>query len=84
MVVIFILSLSTRTQSFRLGNNLSGQYKRGTGMAMLVGFGNFSGVMAISFYRSQDSPRFILGREACLSMSVLEPHGRFLRQMLLN
>jgi len=59
---------------FRLGNNLSGQYKRGTGMAMQMGIGNFGGIMIISFYRSQDSPRFILGREACLSMSAPEPN----------
>ncbi|KAF9234650.1 MFS general substrate transporter [Melanogaster broomeanus] len=44
-----------------LGNNLSGQYKRGVGMAFHIGFGNFSGAIASNIYRSQDSPRFILG-----------------------
>ncbi|KAF9234655.1 MFS general substrate transporter [Melanogaster broomeanus] len=44
-----------------LGNNLSGQYKRGVGMAFHIGIGNFSAAIASNIYRSQDSPRFILG-----------------------
>ncbi|KAF8994036.1 MFS general substrate transporter [Cyathus striatus] len=44
-----------------LGNNLSGQYKRGIGMAVHIGIGNFSGAIASNIYRSRDSPRFILG-----------------------
>ncbi len=48
----------------RLGNNLSGQYKRAVGMALHIGLGNFGGVVASNVYRSQDNPRFILGREA--------------------
>ncbi|XP_006457726.1 hypothetical protein AGABI2DRAFT_182882 [Agaricus bisporus var. bisporus H97] len=44
-----------------LGNNLAGQYKRGIGMALHIGIGNFSGVFASNIYRSQDSPRFIIG-----------------------
>jgi len=47
----------------RLGNNLSGHYKRGIGMAIHIGIGNFSGAMACNFYRSKDSPRFVVGRE---------------------
>ncbi|KAG0702234.1 MFS general substrate transporter [Suillus ampliporus] len=43
-----------------LGNNLSGQYKRGVGMALQIGIGNFSGAISAVIYRSQDSPRFIL------------------------
>ncbi|KAG2339535.1 MFS general substrate transporter [Suillus weaverae] len=46
-----------------LRNNLSGQYKRGVGMALLMCIGNFSGAVAAVIYRSQDSPRFILGRK---------------------
>ena len=53
-------------------------------MGMLGGLGNFAGIIAISCYRLRDSPRFILGREAFLSISVFEPHKRFLRQMGLN
>ncbi|KAF8328323.1 MFS general substrate transporter [Amanita rubescens] len=44
-----------------LGNNLAGQYKRGIGMALQIGIGNFGGAIASNIYRSQDSPRFILG-----------------------
>ncbi|PAV19560.1 MFS general substrate transporter [Pyrrhoderma noxium] len=44
-----------------LGNNLSGQYKRGVGMAIHIGIGNFSGAFAANIYRSRDAPRYILG-----------------------
>ncbi|KAG2067218.1 MFS general substrate transporter [Suillus decipiens] len=44
-----------------LGNNLSGQYKRGVGMALEMSIGNFSGIVAASIYRLQDEPRYILG-----------------------
>ncbi|KAK0185190.1 MFS general substrate transporter [Armillaria mellea] len=44
-----------------LGNNLAGQYKRGVGMATQIGIGGFSGAIASNIYRTQDSPRFILG-----------------------
>jgi len=43
------------------GNNLAGQYKRGVGMALHIGLGNFGGAFATVIYRSQDSPRYILG-----------------------
>ena len=48
----------------RLGNNLSGQYKRGVGMALQIGIGNFAAAIATNIYRTQDKPRFILGRES--------------------
>jgi len=44
-----------------LGNNLAGQYKRGIGMAVHIGIGNFSGAIASNIYRTQDKPRFIIG-----------------------
>ncbi|KAF8882948.1 MFS general substrate transporter [Mucidula mucida] len=44
-----------------LGNNLSGQYKRAVGMALHIGVGGLSAAVASNIYRSQDSPRFILG-----------------------
>ncbi|KAL5520958.1 hypothetical protein ACEPAF_2961 [Sanghuangporus sanghuang] len=44
-----------------LGNNLSGQYKRGVGMALQIGIGNFSGAIASNIYRTRDAPRYILG-----------------------
>ncbi|KAJ3808869.1 MFS general substrate transporter [Lentinula aff. lateritia] len=44
-----------------LSNNLSGQYKRGIGMALHIGIGNFSGAIASNIFRAQDKPRFILG-----------------------
>lgn len=47
----------------RLGNNLAGHYKRGVGMAIQIGIGNFSGVIASNIYRSQDAPHYVLGRK---------------------
>ncbi|KAL5514524.1 hypothetical protein ACEPAG_1840 [Sanghuangporus baumii] len=44
-----------------LGNNLSGQYKRGVGMALQIGIGKFSGTIASNIYRTRDAPRYILG-----------------------
>jgi len=44
-----------------LGNNLAGQYKRAVGMAVHIGVGNFGGAIASNIYRTQDSPRYIVG-----------------------
>ncbi|TDL18250.1 MFS general substrate transporter [Rickenella mellea] len=44
-----------------LGNNLAGQYKRGVGMAVQIGIGNFSGAIASNIFRTKDAPRYILG-----------------------
>ncbi|CCL99898.1 uncharacterized protein FIBRA_01923 [Fibroporia radiculosa] len=44
-----------------LGNNLAGQYKRGVGMALQIGIGNFGGAIASNIYLSEDAPRYILG-----------------------
>ena len=47
----------------RLGNNLAGHYKRGVGMALHIGIGNFGGAIASNIYRTQDAPRYIIGRK---------------------
>ncbi|KAG2141396.1 MFS general substrate transporter [Suillus bovinus] len=44
-----------------LGNNLSGQYKRGVGMPLVMCIGNLSAVASAIVYRQQDEPRFIFG-----------------------
>ncbi|KAJ3906230.1 MFS general substrate transporter [Lentinula edodes] len=49
-----------------LSNNLSGQYKRGIGMALHIGIGNLSGVIASNIFRMQDKPRYILGRTSTI------------------
>lgn len=46
-----------------LGNNVAGQYKRGVAMALHIGIGNFAGAIASNIFRTQDAPRYILGRE---------------------
>ena len=38
----------------RLSNNLAGQYKRGIGVALHIGIGNFGGAIASNMYRSRD------------------------------
>lgn len=55
-------SESTSKTNPRLGNNLAGQYKRGVGMALHIGIGNFSGAIASNIYLSRDAPRYIMGR----------------------
>jgi len=49
-----------------LGNNLSGQYKRGVGISLHIGIGNLSGAISSNVYRTQDSPRFIIGHAIML------------------
>ncbi|KAF2461118.1 major facilitator superfamily domain-containing protein [Lineolata rhizophorae] len=44
-----------------LASNLAGSSKRACGMAIQIGVGNLAGAMASNFYRSKDSPRYILG-----------------------
>lgn len=59
----------------RLGNNLSGQYKRGVGMALQIGIGNFAGAIASNIYRTQDAPHYILGRASSLPISFYLDSG---------
>jgi hypothetical protein len=49
---------------FRLGGNVAGQYKRAAALALHIGLGNLSGVIASNIYRTQDSPRYRLGRKS--------------------
>ncbi|KAI4089336.1 MAG: hypothetical protein LQ344_005468 [Seirophora lacunosa] len=44
-----------------ISNNLAGSYKRSAGMAIHIGLGNLAGAMASNFYRTSDSPKYILG-----------------------
>ncbi|KAF1969445.1 MFS general substrate transporter [Bimuria novae-zelandiae CBS 107.79] len=44
-----------------LSNNLAGSTKRATGQAIQIAMGNLAGAMASNFYRSKDSPRYLLG-----------------------
>ncbi len=62
---ILKLYMMNTTPLIRLGNNLAGHYKRGVGMALHIGIGNFAGAIASNIYRTQDGPRYILGR-TCL------------------
>ena len=53
-----------------LANNLSGSYKRSTGMAIQISVGNLGGAMASNFYRAQDAPRYILGHSLSMAFVV--------------
>ncbi|KAJ6570906.1 hypothetical protein DFH09DRAFT_1153323 [Mycena vulgaris] len=54
-----------------LGNNLSGQYKRGVGMAFQVRIGHFGDAFASNMYRTQDKPRFLIGHGCELMFTTL-------------
>ncbi|KAJ7761116.1 MFS general substrate transporter [Mycena metata] len=46
---------------YRLANNLSGQEKRGVGIALQIGVAHFGGTFASNMYRTQDKPRYLVG-----------------------
>ncbi|KAH8689838.1 high-affinity nicotinic acid transporter [Talaromyces proteolyticus] len=54
-----------------ISNNLAGSYKRAVGLAIHVGFGNLGGAMVSNFYRSQDSPKFLLGHGLSLMLVLI-------------
>ncbi|KAI0325820.1 MFS general substrate transporter, partial [Cubamyces sp. BRFM 1775] len=58
----------------RLGNNLVGHYRRGTGLAIQAISGQVGGIIASNIYRTQDAPRYITGHVvelAFVSMGLL-------------
>jgi hypothetical protein len=55
---------------WRLGNNLAGQCKRSVGMALQIGIGTLSAVIAANIFRTPDGPRYILGRESLPTFSL--------------
>jgi hypothetical protein len=63
MIAWYVLMVSLRNNltQRRLGNNLAGQYKRGMGMGIQIGIGNFCGMFAANMYPARDAPRYILG-----------------------
>lgn len=49
---------------FRFSGEVLGQYKRAAALALYVGPGNVAGIIASNVYRTEDSPRYILGRKS--------------------
>jgi hypothetical protein len=47
----------------RLANNLRGKYKRGAGLALQITMGSFGGLIGSNIFRTQDAPRYLLGRK---------------------
>ena len=62
--VIILAALICRTCSrlSRLGNNLVGHYRRGTGLAIQAISEQVGGIIASNIYRTQDAQRYITGR----------------------
>lgn len=65
--------------SFRLGGNLAGHYKRAVAVALQIGIGNIAGIAASNIYRTNDAPGYKLGRKSqdslvkftfCLTLST--------------
>ncbi|KIK95819.1 hypothetical protein PAXRUDRAFT_826631 [Paxillus rubicundulus Ve08.2h10] len=48
-----------------LANNLEGRYKRSVGIALQIAVGNLGGAVACNIFRTQDGPRYVLGRKSC-------------------
>ncbi|GKZ26503.1 hypothetical protein AbraIFM66951_002584 [Aspergillus brasiliensis] len=54
-----------------LSTNLAAEHKRAAGMAIHIGLGNFAGAMASHFYRTRDSPQYIMGHALELAFGIL-------------
>lgn len=52
------------TRFYRFSGNVAGQYKRAAAVALHIGIGNIGGIIASNIYRTEDSPRYILGRKS--------------------
>jgi MFS family permease len=52
-------------------NNIRGQWKRALCSATLVGAGGIGGIIGSTVFRSQDSPKYRPGIEACMTASAL-------------
>ncbi|KAM5543421.1 hypothetical protein V8D89_002672 [Ganoderma adspersum] len=59
------------TQLSWAGGNFAGELKRAVVIGMVVGFGNFGGIVASFIYRQQDSPRYTLGHTVCIASLCL-------------
>lgn len=53
--------ISLVTKFYRFSGNVAGQYKRAVAVALHIGIGNIGGIIASNIYRTEDSPRYILG-----------------------
>ncbi|GLB22705.1 hypothetical protein AtubIFM61612_003283 [Aspergillus tubingensis] len=54
-----------------LSSNLAAEHKRAAGMAIHIGIGNFAGAMASHFYRTRDSPQYIMGHALELAFGIM-------------
>ncbi|KAF2711769.1 MFS general substrate transporter [Pleomassaria siparia CBS 279.74] len=52
-------------------NNIRGQWKRAVCSAVLVGGGNFGGIIGAVIFRTQDAPHYVPGVTACIVAAVL-------------
>nr|VWO95915.1 Transcriptional repressor rco-1 [Ganoderma boninense] len=55
------------TQLSWTGGNFAGELKRAVVIGLVLGFGNFGGIIAAFIYRQQDRPRYTLGHTICIS-----------------
>ena len=51
-----------------LNNNMGGHYKRSTGSAMQIGFGNCAGIIASNIYITKDAPTYPVGYGVSLAL----------------
>lgn len=51
--------------------NLQGHIEKGIGSALMIGFGNISGILATLAFQKPDAPYYRTGYSICLAMTVL-------------
>ncbi|KAL1899217.1 hypothetical protein Sste5346_003140 [Sporothrix stenoceras] len=54
-----------------MANNIRGQWKRAFASALFVGFGGIGGICGSLVFRSQDSPKYLPGIYACITVTLL-------------
>ena len=59
----------------RISSNVVGHYKRGVSISVQVIMSNIGGVIVSNIYRTQDAPRYILGRTSstprCVPLTIV-------------
>ncbi|KAH8892180.1 high-affinity nicotinic acid transporter [Thozetella sp. PMI_491] len=70
LVAMGLYSIVCGTKFF-IGNNLAGQWKRATGMALMISVGNLGGAVGTNIYLSREAPYYWTGYGVSLAVVVI-------------